>query len=283
VTITNEDNANPWEEFSASIIPWICQGVLILLSFILLFMAIYKLMIYFVIKTRNKLKCCPFNNAENVLSIEIIAQLIRICYYAIDPSNIHGLIDYKIAFYLVLIPFPLGVLSTVLILIHWNHATSFDSYIEKYRVFFFIANGILIAFFLFVVPVLFTFIDSLPLTIFLSALILAISIVLSIYIFYTAPRVLKFIRKTLHNEKEISKIEKKTRSIFWSGAISIVLFMPVLCFLTNYRGYPYVWYGMFFLWFIFSALLSFAQISVFQPNIKDKKVTSIRTNTSTNM
>jgi len=275
VTITDEGNENLWEDVSSSYYSWIAQGILIVFSFIILIFAIYKLMIYFVIKL-DLGTFCPFNNAEYVLSIEIISQLIRICYYAIDPVNIRSYTDYILTFYLFQITFPLGILSTILILIHWNHATSFESYIEKYRVLFFVLNIILIVFFVIVVPILFQFIDVLVITILLALILLIVTVFLSIYIFYTAPRVLRFVRKTLHNEKEIQQIEKKTRSIFISGVISIVWFLPIIVFLTELRGHPYVWFGLFFIWFLLCGVLSLVQISVFQPNIRDTRITSRR-------
>jgi len=59
VTITNEDNDNPFEDFMFSYYPWIFQGIVIIFSFIILFMAVHKIIILLINKS-EKLPLCPF-------------------------------------------------------------------------------------------------------------------------------------------------------------------------------------------------------------------------------
>jgi len=238
-------------------------------------MAVHKIIILLINKS-EKLPLCPFFNAEIVLSIEIVAQLFRICYYAFDPVNIRAYTTYIVSFYFFLTTFPLGVLSTTLILIHWNHATSFESYIDKYRVVFFVVIGLLFLFSLVGFLLLLIYFDPIIVCIVATAIILFFTLILSIYVFYTAPRVIRFVRKTLRNEKEIIAIEKKTRIIFLSGALTILWFLPCIIFFTPYRGTPLLWFGLFFSWFFISGFISLAQISVFQPSLEDTTVTSPR-------
>jgi len=112
------------------------------------------------------------------------------------------------------------------------------------------------------------FVDGVIVTFIICGFYIVTSILLAIYVFYTAPKVLKFITD---RGMENKKLKDKTTLIFASGVVSIFWCIPPILLLFSWRGNPYYWNLTFFAWFVLLGGISLCQVLVFQPALSDKK------------
>jgi len=94
-------------------------------------------------------------------------------------------------------------------------------------------------------------------------------ILLSIYIFYAAPKVLRIVQKNKevkkNNDKKKSKVQFQTKMLYVSGFITIPMSLCIIgyIFFPQIRGDAYIYNIGLYIWFILSMLIDFFHVIIF--------------------
>jgi len=195
--------------------------------------------------------------------------------------------SYIVTLYLAQVTAPFGVLSSLLIIIYWNNSTKFnDKYIRKFKIPIIVSISVIFVGGVIVFPILENLLDSFTTLAIITISYIVLALVLSIYIFRTAPKVLDKISQTdgkvktnTLRSKRKKNIVRQTSLIYASGIVTVLWCIPpILLIFPTLHGNPYGFNYILFAWFILLELISLLQLLVFKATCKSKRDPTAVTN-----
>jgi len=280
--ITSDLLPNLWEEFNQSIHSYIIQIFMLVFCGVDLIIAAVKLILLFIFR-----KDRPIIIPQYILINEVILHIIRCAYFAIDPLCFRYITSYIVTLYLAQVTAPFGVLSSLLIIIYWNNSTKFnDKYIRKFKIPIIVSISVIFVGGVIVFPILENLLDSFTTLAIITISYIVLALVLSIYIFRTAPKVLDKISQTdgkvktnTLRSKRKKNIVRQTSLIYASGIVTVLWCIPpILLIFPTLHGNPYGFNYILFAWFILLELISLLQLLVFKATCKSKRDPTAVTN-----
>jgi len=183
-------------------------------------------------------KIFPIKIPDAILLLEIVGVLIKLIYYMVDPLNFRKISTFEISIIFLIAPIPITVLTTTLLLLSWN---SIIDFMQKkkgaYKIITITVNIIIAVCAYILLPLGLYLYDSTAVQFALVILVLVTCLGLSIYIFYTVPRIIKAVKTT--SKKTL--VIRQTKFMFATGIITTLSCLSVFLLAPAWRSQAYYW------------------------------------------
>jgi hypothetical protein len=194
VQVTISSEGNPWMTaiYSVAVLV-VFRIILTAIGFALFCWAFYKL-VWFV-----QIQGFVFNVPQVCLALEIIANLWRILYTAVDPMSCHFVFVYTVGSFIDTISLPYGVATFVLISFYWHEmlgsTVKINPFLRKLLIPFFVITLLLIAADL-IISILTSYYTQISSTVVLPIIYVTVSIGFLVFYIVTARRIVIQLRST---------------------------------------------------------------------------------------
>jgi hypothetical protein len=227
-TLTSE--GNPWSNILGGIpVIVVFRAIFTATAVGLIGFALYKLIAYI------RVQKSQFNVPQVCLALEIIANLLRIAYFAVDPFACFGYYGNALSF-MTTISFPFEVATFVLITFYWYEAVTNASlevypFLARFKPFFFVFCILFIGVIILVSGLGY----ALGFDVTTPLIIIYVIVSLAFLIFYsvTVGKIVKKIAKSNNLRQKKTKIVRDVnQKIILNGIIRVLSLIPIIIFIV---------------------------------------------------